>query len=29
MRAIANVRTGQDPSTNWNLKLSPIGTVGG
>jgi len=29
LRAIKNVRQGQDPGTNWQVKLTPIGQVGG
>lgn len=29
MRAIEDVRKGQDPGTNWKTQLTPIGTVGG
>ncbi len=29
MRAIGNVRKGQDPATNWSTKNSSIGSVGG
>lgn len=29
MRAIGNVRKGQDPATNWSTKNSNIGSVGG
>jgi pilus assembly protein CpaD len=29
LRAIAAVRQGQDPTTNWKVELTPIGAVGG
>jgi pilus assembly protein CpaD len=29
MRAVRNVEAGQDPSTAWSVKLTPIGSVGG
>ena len=29
LRAIKNVRDGQDPGTNWKIQLTPIGQVGG
>lgn len=29
MRAIGDVRNGQDPGTTWKTQLTPIGTVGG
>ena len=29
LRAIENVRQGQDPGTNWKIQLTPIGSVGG
>ncbi|HEY4925857.1 MAG TPA: CpaD family pilus assembly protein [Roseiarcus sp.] len=29
LRAIAAVRQGQDPTTNWKVELTPIGQVGG
>ncbi len=29
LRAIKDVREGQDPGTNWSVKLTPIGQVGG
>ena len=29
LRAIEDVRNGQDPGTNWKVKLTPIGQVGG
>jgi pilus assembly protein CpaD len=28
MRAIGDVRYGQDPGTNWKIQITPIGTVG-
>jgi pilus assembly protein CpaD len=29
LRAISNVREGQDPSTSWKTQLTPIGQIGG
>jgi pilus assembly protein CpaD len=29
LRAIKNVRLGQDPGTSWKIQLTPIGSVGG
>jgi type IV pilus biogenesis protein CpaD/CtpE len=29
MRAIGNVRQGQDPGTAWKIQITPIGQVGG
>ena len=29
LRAIRDVRQGTDPGTNWQVKLTPIGQIGG
>jgi hypothetical protein len=29
MRAIGDVRNGEDPGTNWKTQITPIGQVGG
>jgi type IV pilus biogenesis protein CpaD/CtpE len=28
MRAIGDVRNGEDPGTNWKIQITPIGQVG-